>query len=174
MRRILLFSACVSGKRLYLKHNKGKVLGNAILNLEGALATISLDGGVVPHEGNIMVNGEPVCNDGFTLVNAGVACRELGYLGALWYTKDNALASRYGLTSPDFAMDNVNCDGSEEKLLDCTHSTVYWTSWLRLDFMKKKKVILLHFRAITVGRRRQLGYCALLVICGWRWPWSQS
>ena len=173
--RILLFSLifCVLGN-----HDKGKVLKNVILHFEGALATISLEGGVLPNEGHIMVDGEPVCDDFFNLVIAGVACRELGYVGALWYTKDKVdLPSRYGLTSPDFAMDNVNCDGSEETLLDCTHDTVYWTFFLQCiekDCMKKKKVILLHFRAITVGRRRELEYCALLVICGWSWPWSQS
>ena len=71
-----------------------------------------------------MVNGRPVCDDGFTLVNAGVACRELGYVGALSFTPD----SRYGLTSPEFAMDDVRCGGTEARLLDCQHKKVSWTS----------------------------------------------
>ena len=67
-----------------------------------------------------MVNGQPVCDDDFTLVNAHVACRQLGFTGAMSFTKE----SRYGRISPDFAMDQVRCDGTEERLLDCSHSKV--------------------------------------------------
>ena len=84
-------------------------------------ATIRLEGGRFPHEGNIMVNGQPVCDDDFTLVNADVACKQLGFIGAVSFTKE----SRYGRTSPEFAMDQVRCDGTEERLLDCRHSKVY-------------------------------------------------
>ena len=71
-----------------------------------------------------MVNGQPVCDDGFNLDIANVACKELGYFGAVTY-KSDGVVSKYGSPSPDFAMDNVQCDGTEERLLDCTHSTVY-------------------------------------------------
>ena len=81
-----------------------------------------MDGGRFPHEGNIMVNGRPVCDDGFTLDNADVACRELGFIGALNFTME----SYYGRTSSDFAMDDVKCDGTEARLLDCPHKTVYY------------------------------------------------
>ena len=67
-----------------------------------------------------MVNGRPVCDDDFTLVNADVACKQLGFIGAVSFTKE----SRYGRTSPEFAMDQVRCDGTEERLLDCSHSKV--------------------------------------------------
>ena len=84
-------------------------------------SSIRLEGGRAGgHEGNIMVNGRPVCDDDFTLINAHVACRQLGFIGAVSFTKE----SRYGRTSPDFAMDQVRCDGTEERLLDCTHSKV--------------------------------------------------
>ena len=83
--------------------------------------TIRLEGGGYPHKGNIMINGRPVCDDGFTLINAHVACRELGYGGALSFTKESA----YGRTSPSFAMDDVRCDGTEKRLLDCRHSKVH-------------------------------------------------
>ena len=32
--------------------------------------------------------------------------------------------SRYGRVSSNFAMDAVSCDGTEERLLDCSHSKV--------------------------------------------------
>ena len=68
-----------------------------------------------------MINGFPVCDDGFTLVNAHVACRELGYMRAVNFSKN----SRYGWTSSQlFIMDDVRCDGTEERLLDCRHSKV--------------------------------------------------
>ena len=88
--------------------------------IEGSSSNIRLEGGRFPHEGNIMVNGQPVCDDAFTLVNADVACRQLGYFGAISNTK----RSYYGRTSPDFAMDDVNCNGTEARLLDCPHSKV--------------------------------------------------
>ena len=81
---------------------------------------IRLEGGRFAHEGNIMVNGRPVCDDGFTLVNAHVVCRELGYRRAVSFTTE----SRYGRTSPYFAMDDVRCDGTEARLLNCRHSKV--------------------------------------------------
>ena len=84
-------------------------------------SSIRLEGGGHPHKGNIMINGRPVCDDGFTLMNAHVACRELGYPGALSFTNKSA----YGRTSPSFAMDDVRCDGTEKRLLDCQHSKVH-------------------------------------------------
>merc|ERR1711953_740399 len=80
----------------------------------GRSSNIILDGGRFPHEGNILVNGQPVCDDGWSLVDAHVACKEMGYFGALFATS----RSEYGRTSPEFAMDNVECDGTETRLLD--------------------------------------------------------
>ena len=78
-----------------------------------------------------MINGQPVCDDGFNMVIAHVACKELGYFGAVSFKADNT-PSPYGSPSPDFAMDGVQCDGTEEKLLDCTHSKVkFWKDFLR-------------------------------------------
>ena len=70
-----------------------------------------------------MVYGQPVCDDGFNIDIAHVACKELGYFGAVSYIGDG-VRSPYGSPSPDFAMDNVQCEGTEERLLDCTHSKV--------------------------------------------------
>ena len=119
MRRTLLsslLSVCVLGK-IFSKIIKGKIWK---FSIEGSPSNIRLEGGRFPHEGNIMVDGQPVCDDGFTLINADVACKELGYFGAVSFTQK----SRYGWTSPDFIMDNVECNGTESRLLDCQHTKV--------------------------------------------------
>merc|ERR1711874_177468 len=97
-----------------------KMRGPLLLSLcvLGGLAKIRLYGGESPHEGNILVNDGPVCDDGFTLTNADVACRELGYIGAVNFT----VHSKYGATLPIFAMDDVKCNGTEERLLDCQYN----------------------------------------------------
>ena len=83
---------------------------------------IVLRGGSAPHEGNVLVGPEgsekPVCDDNWTLINADVACKQLGWAGAVTMTKE----SRFGVTSPNFAMDQVRCDGTEERLVDCRHT----------------------------------------------------
>ena len=82
-----------------------------------------------------MVNGQPVCDDEFTLVNADVACKELGYTGALNYTME----SHYGPTSSHFAMDDVHCDGTEARLLDCPHSGPHSDPLWKLGFIIKER-----------------------------------
>ena len=107
----------------------------SVSNLTSSLTAphnIRLEGGSFPHEGNIMVNGRPVCDDDWGLVEADVACKQLGYSGAETFTKE----SRYGPTSSEFAMDQVNCDGTEERLLDCSHSTVCSNNSKYLDSSK--------------------------------------
>ena len=44
--------------------------------------------------------------------------RELGYDG-----RNFTVNSHFGQVSDDFAMDEVKCEGTEEKLLDCPHET---------------------------------------------------
>jgi hypothetical protein len=81
---------------------------------------VCLVGGTKPNEGNIFVGNKPVCDDDWTLINANVACRQLGFSGALAMTKE----SRFGPVPDVFAMDQVNCEGSEERLIDCRHAPV--------------------------------------------------
>jgi hypothetical protein len=64
---------------------------------------VCLLGGSKPNEGNVFVGNKPVCDDDWTLVNANVACRQLGFSGALAMTKE----SRYGPVPDVFAMDQV-------------------------------------------------------------------
>ncbi len=58
-----------------------------------------------------------VCDDDFTQENAAVACRELGYAGVQNYD--------IGIEVPRddvYGLDDIDCVGDEESLLDCRHN----------------------------------------------------
>ncbi|MBX7192778.1 MAG: scavenger receptor cysteine-rich domain-containing protein [Sandaracinaceae bacterium] len=61
-------------------------------------------------------NGEirPVCDDGFGIEEANVACRQMGFQGARSYSTVNGWMN-------DFWLDDVVCQGSELRLDDCAH-----------------------------------------------------
>eukprot|EP00092_Neocalanus_flemingeri_P030752 GFUD01033395.1.p1 GENE.GFUD01033395.1~~GFUD01033395.1.p1 ORF type:complete len:725 (+),score=108.76 GFUD01033395.1:33-2207(+) len=80
---------------------------------------ITLQGGSVPSEGNVFVNGKPVCDDGWDTNEAAVACRMLGYPFGSPTTR-----SRFGMVPDVFIFDDVNCDGSEETLFDCSYKSI--------------------------------------------------
>jgi len=84
----------------------------------GSAPVIELVGGSGPHEGNIMLYGRPVCDDIATPENAQVVCRQLGYLGGQITTN-----SFFGRVSSVFALDDVNCNGTEEYIWRCPHET---------------------------------------------------
>ncbi|XP_022087751.1 deleted in malignant brain tumors 1 protein-like [Acanthaster planci] len=82
---------------------------------------VRLQGGETDFEGRLEIRfngGEwgTVCDDGWGLEEAQVTCRMLGFPGTV------AARSRawYGQGSGDIFLDDVDCDGSEESLLDCT------------------------------------------------------
>ena len=57
----------------------------------------------------------PVCHDRWDRADAEVACKEAGFRGALMATTG---LDSHGL---DFEMDEVSCNGDEERLIDCDH-----------------------------------------------------
>ncbi|KAJ8034690.1 hypothetical protein HOLleu_21636 [Holothuria leucospilota] len=67
----------------------------------------------------ILFNGEwgTVCSDNWTIVNAHVVCRQLGYPSAV-ITYRNAF---FGGGSGIVWLRNVRCSGSESDLLECKH-----------------------------------------------------
>jgi len=70
-------------------------------------------------EGNVLVDGSPVCDDDWDRQDGEVVCRQLGFPGLERVTSQ----SHFGRVSPTFAMDNVRCNGSERRLEDCHHET---------------------------------------------------
>uniref|UniRef100_A0A3Q4I5G8 HHIP like 1 n=1 Tax=Neolamprologus brichardi TaxID=32507 RepID=A0A3Q4I5G8_NEOBR len=70
----------------------------------------------------IYINGEwgTVCDDLWTLVNARVVCRQLGFQHALKAAKN----SEFGEGKDLILLDDVQCVGTESSLLDCRHAGV--------------------------------------------------
>jgi len=91
------------------------------ISREGAgvqcFSEVALSGGPTIHEGNVMVDGRPVCDDEWGGVQANVVCRMLGYAWG-YATMDSA----YGRVENDFIMDDVKCSGNEASLKQCGHS----------------------------------------------------
>uniref|UniRef100_A0A8D2L947 Lysyl oxidase like 3 n=1 Tax=Varanus komodoensis TaxID=61221 RepID=A0A8D2L947_VARKO len=71
------------------------------------------------NEGRIEVlyNGEwgTICDDDFTLANAHVLCRHLGFVAATGWTH----SAKYGKGVGRIWLDNVNCGGSEKSISSC-------------------------------------------------------
>ena len=66
-------------------------------------------------EGILLLNQKPICDDGWDIEAAHVACRQLGFSRAFQATQSNQA------TSDDFSLDEVKCRGNESSLLDCGH-----------------------------------------------------
>ncbi|NWH80581.1 LOX3B oxidase, partial [Piaya cayana] len=58
-----------------------------------------------------------ICDDDFTLANAQVLCRHLGFVAATGW----AHSAKYGKGVGRIWLDNVNCAGSEKSIADCKH-----------------------------------------------------
>ncbi|XP_033630594.1 uncharacterized protein LOC117292594 [Asterias rubens] len=82
-------------------------------------AGVRLVGGSVPSDGRVEVFYEgqwgTVCDDSWDIKDANVVCRQLGFTGAT----DAWRSARFGRETSQILMDNINCDGNEERLQDC-------------------------------------------------------
>jgi len=82
---------------------------------------VMLSGGDGYSTGNVFaVNSDgffgPVCDDGWNNVDASVVCRQLGFKGG------NATTNSYfGSVPSKFAMDNVDCQGEEDTIQQCSY-----------------------------------------------------
>ena len=83
--------------------------------------TLSLVGGSGAHEGNVHVNGMPVCHYSWDLPDAWVTCKQAGYLGVSQVEKN----SHFGQVSSLHSMSYVLCTGKELDLLDCDRSYMF-------------------------------------------------
>jgi hypothetical protein len=83
--------------------------------------SLELRGGSGPHEGNVYINGFPVCEDDSRNRNqwhkeeAGVVCRMFGYAGASAAYPN----CRFGDCTDDWQLAGVDCVGDEANILDC-------------------------------------------------------
>ena len=68
----------------------------------------------------MLINGEwgTVCDNGWDITDANVACRQLGFKYAL---AANCCAA-FGEGSGSIVLDDLECTGSESSLVSCQHS----------------------------------------------------
>jgi hypothetical protein len=79
---------------------------------------LELRGGATAAEGNLYVNQQPVCDDGWSEAAAGVVCRMLNFSQALAATE----RSHFGLVPTEFILSNLVCSGEESSIINCTSS----------------------------------------------------
>ena len=72
-------------------------------------------GGTGPHEGNVHLNGMPVCEWGWDLKDAWVACIQSGFFGVREVTR----SSKFGQVSTLAIRSWMECTGEELLLTDC-------------------------------------------------------
>ena len=86
---------------------------------------VRLVGGSGPHEGRVEIyhlgQWGTVCNDFWDFKDGLVVCRQLGYPG-LDNVMDASTKFEIGTTSTPIILDNVQCNGTEERLIDCNHA----------------------------------------------------
>ena len=85
--------------------------------------TLRLMNGSGNHEGRLEIKymgmWKPICDDYWTDVEAGVACRILGFTRGAVDNEGRIRRLRFGTAGDDFWLDNVNCEGDETNLIDC-------------------------------------------------------
>merc|ERR1712025_584446 len=81
-------------------------------------AEVTLVGGSHSGEGNVIINGRPVCDDLWDKRDADVICRMLGFVSGQAVT-----SSAFGQVELPFIMDDVQCVGDESDILACHHAS---------------------------------------------------
>ncbi|XP_030839384.1 deleted in malignant brain tumors 1 protein-like [Strongylocentrotus purpuratus] len=101
----------------YLSHNC-EHRQDAGVTCDG-IVPVRLVDGASPNEGRVEVNYQgtwgTICDDSWDINDATVVCRMLGYPGVSY-----ALV-RFGETTGDIFLDDVECEGSETHIAQCTH-----------------------------------------------------
>ena len=76
----------------------------------------------IDSDGELIVGGRPVCDDGWDINDANVACKMMGYQSA------NTAPTQISLPYPspaDFVLDNVDCTGEEDDLFQCPYVAIH-------------------------------------------------
>lgn len=63
-----------------------------------------------------------ICDDQFDLKAADVACRHLGYSLGAAQVKRHTLPSTLVGSDHTFLLDDIECTGTEQKLVECKHA----------------------------------------------------
>ena len=131
---------------LTLELNAAAIISSFVLILGCSHGSIRLRDGTASMNGRVEVclNGDwgTVCDDGWTTIDANVACRQLGYSGSgglqclLFRNMDYAhtflfLADATAYSDAHFghnaniiiALDDVACTTAQSRLIDCTHDS---------------------------------------------------
>ena len=82
--------------------------------------TVTLVGGNGTHQGNVFLDGMPICDYTWDLKDAWVVCKQLGFASVLDFTRN----SFFGRVNNLFRMRYVNCKGNESSLAECPHTKV--------------------------------------------------
>ena len=98
-----------------------------IHNVAGAVSSFSsgsvrLTNGNTPTEGRVEIwysnQWYTVCDDSWESSDATVVCRQLGYQGTAFAHQ----RAHFGRGSGGILLNNLDCDGDEESLFQCSHN----------------------------------------------------
>jgi len=79
---------------------------------------IKLTGGSEWSEGNVLINGQPICDDDWDNRDAAVICRMIGFWSGVAVSN-----SAFGQVDDDFIMDDVQCGGDETNIFACIYAS---------------------------------------------------
>ena len=85
---------------------------------------VRLIGGTLTHQGRVEIwynsQWNTVCDDSWSLNDATVVCRQLGYRGAVTAHR----RAYFGQGSGNILLDDLLCTGREASLLECRHNGI--------------------------------------------------
>lgn len=82
------------------------------------LENFELRNGTRASEGNVYLNGQPICHNHWNTEDASIVCSVLGYDFG-----EATNSSTFGVVPNNFIMDEVDCTGSEASVWDCGFAT---------------------------------------------------
>jgi len=120
--------------------------------------------------GNVLLNGQPICDDYWGDNEARVVCRYLGYIDG-----ESTCCSNFGAVVDNFIMDDVDCNGNEDNIWLCDYSTqencgvlegagvICFDEWDYDDSKWPLGVVETIVISVTICL-----LCLMVVICCWR------